>query len=130
MCKAGHVAERFSANRQCVTCNALKARQREALRGQADPSYRMYRNVLRRTGMALRGRASPTAAVGGDHPRLREHIAAQFRPGMSWDHYGQWEVDHIRPLSAARSLGELVEFGHYGNLQPLWRRENLQKGGA
>ncbi|MDA9478250.1 hypothetical protein XI03_27990 [Bradyrhizobium sp. CCBAU 65884] len=129
-CKAGHRAERFVSNRQCVACNAIKARQREALRGFTDPSFRMYRNTLRRTGMALRGRASPANAVGCDHPELRDHIAGQFRTGMCWERYRQWEVDHIRPLSSARTMSELISLCHFSNLQPLWRSENLRKGGA
>jgi len=90
----------------------------------------MFRNTLRRTGMALRGRASPAKALGCNHPELRDYIAARFRPGMTWEKYRQWEVDHVTPLSAARTLGELVELCHHKNLQPLWRRENLVKGGA
>jgi hypothetical protein len=90
----------------------------------------MYRNVLRRTGMALRGRASPAEAVGCAHPELRDHLAAQFRIGMHWGRYRQWEVDHIKPLSSARTLGELIALCHFSNLQPLWRSENLRKGGA
>jgi hypothetical protein len=129
-CREGHQSERYVSNRQCVACNAAKARHREQLRGVQDPSFRMYRNTLRRTGMALRGRASPANAVGCDHPELRDHIANQFRTGMSWERYRQWEVDHIMPLSSARTLGELIELCHYRNLQPLWRSENLRKGGA
>lgn len=129
-CKAGHFSDRFVSNRQCVACNAIKARQREALRGVNDPSFRMYRNTLRRTGMALRGRASPANAVGCDHPELRDHIAGQFQTEMCWEKYRQWEVDHVRPLSSARTLSELIELCHYSNLQPLWRSENLRKGGA
>lgn len=129
-CKAGHFSDRFVSNRQCVSCNAIKARQREAVRGFKDPSFRMYRNTLRRTGMALRGRASPVTAVGCDHPELRGHIAGQFRTGMCWEKYRQWEVDHVRPLSSARTLSELIALCHFSNLQPLWRSENLRKGGA
>ena len=129
-CREGHRAERYVSNRQCVACNAAKARQREQLRGVRDPSFRMYRNTLRRTGKALRGRASPADAVGCDHPRLHDHIANQFRIGMSWDRYRQWEVDHVRPLSSAQTLSELIALCHYSNLQPLWRSENLRKGGA
>lgn len=128
-CNAGHYSQRFISNRQCVACNAIKARQREALRGFTDPSFRMYRNTLRRTGMALSGLASPANAVGCDHSRLRDHIACQFRIGMSWETYRQWEVDHIKPLSSARTPCELIALCHYSNLQPLWRSENLRKGG-
>jgi hypothetical protein len=129
-CRAGHRAERYVSNRQCVACNAAKARQRERQRGVLDPSFRMYRNTLRRTGMALRGRASPANAVGCEHPELRDHIASGFRKGMSWELYRQWEVDHVTPLSAAGSLKELIGLCHFSNLQPLWRRDNQRKGGA
>lgn len=130
LCRDGHRSERYVTNRQCVACNAGKARQRELLRGFREPSFRMYRNTLRRTGMALRGCASPAEAVGCDHPELRNHIAAQFRHGMSWERYRQWEVDHIEPLALARCIDDLVRRCHYTNLQPLWRRENRIKGGA
>lgn len=129
-CRAGHHAERFTSNSQCVPCNALSARQREASRSVNDPSYRMYRNVLRRTGMALTGRASPAFAVGCDHHDLRNFIASQFRPGMTWERYRQWEVDHVAPLGGVSDLSELVSLCHYTNLQPLWRSENRRKGGA
>jgi hypothetical protein len=129
-CREGHRSERYVSNRQCVACNAAKARHREQLRCVRDPSFRMYRNVLRRTGMALRGRASPANAVGCDHAELRDHIAARFRTGMCWERYRQWEVDHVRPLSSARTLSELIVLCRYSNLQPLWRSENLRKGGA
>lgn len=127
-CKEGHFAERFVSNRQCVVCNRAKADAREHLRGLRDPSFRMYRNVLRRTGQALKGRASPVEALGCNHLGLRDHIVARFGPGMTWAKYRQWEVDHVAPLSSARTFGELIELCHFTNLQPLWRRENLVKG--
>ncbi|CAH2406837.1 hypothetical protein MES4922_570005 [Mesorhizobium ventifaucium] len=77
----------------------------------------------------VRARASPAGAVGCDHPELRDHIGSQFRPGMSWERYRQWEVDHVKPLGLARDIGELIQLCHYTNLQPLWRRENRAKGG-
>lgn len=130
VCRAGHLAERFISNRQCVACNVETARLREAARARSDPSYRMYRNAQRRAGQALRGAASPVGAIACTAPDLRAFIEGRFRPGMSWAKYGQWEVDHVRPLSAARSTDELIALCHYTNLQPLWKRENLMKGGA
>ena len=129
-CERGHLAERYVSNRQCVACNAAEARRREAVRGVKDPSFRMYRNAVRRAGMALKGVISPVAAVGCDHATLRDHISGRFRTGMTWDRYRQWEVDHIVPLSLASDTKELIDLCHYANLQPLWRRENRAKGGA
>jgi len=129
-CKFGHIAERYVSNRQCVHCNAEKATARERVKRATDPSYRMFRSVLNRSGQVLRGRVSPSEAVSCSHAVLQRHIAARFTDGMEWVRYGQWEVDHVIPLSAARSLNELVSLCHYRNLQPLWKRDNLIKGGA
>lgn len=129
-CKARHLAERFVSNRQCVACNATRARHREALKSRDDPAYRMYRNVQRRTGQALKGLASPVEVLACNENVLRSHIERRFQTGMSWAKYRQWEVDHIIPLSAAKTQGELISLCHFSNLQPLWKRENLIKGGA
>ncbi len=129
-CKAGHIAERFVTNRQCVECNARDARRWEWKRSIQDPSYRMYRNLQRRTGQALRGLVSPVQVIGCDRLKLKNFMQDRFRKGMCWEKYGQWEVDHIVPLSAASSFHELIALCHFTNLQPLWRQENLRKGGA
>jgi 5-methylcytosine-specific restriction endonuclease McrA len=50
-----------------------------------------------------------------------------FKEGMTWDNYGEWEIDHIIPLSSSNSEKELNKLFHYTNLQPLWAVENLKK---
>lgn len=130
LCKFGHMAERYVSNRQCVQCNAEKTVERDLRRRAADPTYRMFRSVLNRSGQVLKGRARPSNSVGCSKDTLTRHIEARFSDGMTWDRYGQWEVDHITPLSAARCLEHLIELCHYRNLQPLWKRDNLAKGGA
>ena len=48
---------------------------------------------------------------------------------MSWDNYGEWEIDHIIPLKYNNpSIEEVQERLHYSNTQPLWARENRAKG--
>lgn len=62
---------------------------------------------------------------------LRNHIEAQFKPGMSWANHGVWHVDHIVPLSwfpFKEDPSLLFVASHWTNLQPLWGRENLSKG--
>jgi hypothetical protein len=123
------LVERYVVNHHCVACNAIKARIREAERSIEDPSYRMYRNVQRRSGHALRG-ISPVAAIDCSAPKLKTHIENLFTPGMTWPKYGQWQVDHIEPLSGSLSPADLIDRCHYTNLQPLWMRDNQVKGGA
>lgn len=50
---------------------------------------------------------------------------------MSWDNYGKWHIDHIKPL-ADFDLSDPKQFKeacHYSNLQPLWAEENHKKIG-
>jgi hypothetical protein len=30
---------------------------------------------------------------------LKKHIESQFQPGMSWENYGEWHIDHVIPDS-------------------------------
>jgi len=61
---------------------------------------------------------------------LKEYLGEQFKDGMSWDNYGYygWHIDHIVPLSSAKTDEELYNLCHYTNLQPLWAKDNLKKG--
>jgi len=59
---------------------------------------------------------------------LKEYLQEQFKDGMSWDNYGSWHIDHIIPLSSAKTTEEFNTLCHYTNLQPLWASENLSKG--
>jgi hypothetical protein len=66
--------------------------------------------------------------IGCSPQFLKEHLQSQFKDGMSWDNYGSWHIDHIIPLSSAKTTEEFNKLCHYSNLQPLWASENLSKG--
>lgn len=127
-CHKGHISERYVSNKQCCKCNATKSKQRETKLCVINPPHRMYRSVQRRSGQCLKGRYSPREALGCSQSALREYVSQKFTKGMCWEKYGQWELDHIIPLSKAETLTELINLCHYKNLQPLWKRENQVKG--
>lgn len=42
--------------------------------------------------------------------------------------YFLWELDHITPLSKAKTEEEVLKLAHYLNIQPLWILDNRSKG--
>lgn len=52
---------------------------------------------------------------------FKARMESLFKNGMTWENYGEWEVDHIVPLSKGGKHSPQ-------NLQPLWRLENKIKG--
>ena len=59
------------------------------------------------------------------------HIESQFQPGMSWDNYGEWQIDHIMPLSMIDEKSDiepqLFALCNYKNCKPLWAYDNNSK---
>lgn len=77
-----------------------------------------------------KGRAgSAVKDLGCSVQELKQHIESKFRTGMSWKNFGEWEIDHIIPLSSfdLSKRKEFLKAAHYTNLQPLWRKENCSK---
>ena len=46
---------------------------------------------------------------------------------MSWDNRGEWDLDHIIPISEGKTLEDIYLLSHYSNFQPLWRKDNIKK---
>lgn len=83
----------------------------------------------KRNEPSLRKAGSAVKDLGCTLEFLEKHIEGQFQEGMTWDNYGEWEVDHIFPL-AKLDLTNSEDFAkacHYSNLQPLWWQDNLKK---
>lgn len=66
--------------------------------------------------------------VGCDPIFLKNYLEKKFTDGMSWENYGKWHIDHIIPLSSAKTEEDVIKLCHYTNLQPLWSEDNLKKG--
>lgn len=59
---------------------------------------------------------------------LKNDMVGKFTDGMSWDNYGDWEIDHIRPVISFTKETPIAEMNSLENLQPLWKIDNLKKG--
>jgi len=61
---------------------------------------------------------------------FKEYISKKFKKGMTWDNYGKWSIDHIKPCCNfnLKYLSEQKKCFNYKNCQPLWLEENIRKG--
>jgi|LakMenEpi03Aug12_release.lakeMendotaPanAssembly.Ray.scaffolds.fasta_scaffold316838_1 hypothetical protein len=91
-------------------------------------------NFSRRMRKALNGLKQGSSwkeLVGYDVIELKRHLEEQFVDGMSWENYGEWHIDHIKPLSSFNitdiNSDEFKKCWSLSNLQPLWAKDNLKK---
>ena len=99
-----------------------------------DPIFKMQRNVRARLYGFFRSlrtkKSNKTFDYVGCTPEfLMDHLSRLFKDGMTRENYGSkgWHIDHIIPLSLAKTEEDIKELCHYTNLQPLWWWENLYK---
>jgi len=100
-----------------------------------DIEYRMLHLIRNRIYYALSGniKSKSTAdLIGCSIDDLKSHLEKQFTDGMSWENYGDWHVDHIRPCCSFDMTDpeQQRECFNYTNLQPLWAKDNLAKGAS
>jgi hypothetical protein len=102
----------------------------------ADPSgvkskkfmYSCIRRMVKDYGAVKTG--STCELVGYTRDELICHIENLFVDGMSWDNYGEWHIDHIKPMSLffKEGINDPSIINALTNLQPLWALDNIKKG--
>jgi hypothetical protein len=69
--------------------------------------------------------------VGYTVDQLKSHLEKQFLPGMSWENYGKWHIDHKIPVAVFNITSfQDIDFHKcwaLDNLQPMWKIDNLKK---
>jgi hypothetical protein len=109
-------------------------RERSARKQKEDVGWRLGRCLRKRIWDAVRGISkkadSTQALIGCSAEELKRHLQIRFRPGMSWDNYGEWHIDHIRPCASFDLTDPEQQRAcfNFKNLQPLWAKDNLSKG--
>lgn len=96
-------------------------------------AYTLRKRLRTRLRSAIKRRQKIGSAIldlGCSIEYLQTYLESKFQPGMSWDNYGKWHIDHIIPLSKfdLQDIDQFSKAVHYTNLQPLWAVDNLIKG--
>lgn len=155
-CPHGHIAHRMTSSGRCVECNSNdKAKNRDKILAQSKEYMRrpevraarrryekdrkvgrpdlvltarmraMLRSCLKGRIKGVRGR------LGYTSKELQDHLERQFARGMTWDNIGEWEIDHIIPVSHfnIRSVDDPDFWMCWSltNLRPMWKSDNRKK---
>lgn len=110
--------------------DGVKRYRRE--RARNDINFRLMCRYRTRVYRALKGTYKPKGTaelIGCSIDNLKIHLERKFTEGMTWENYGEWHVDHIKPCASFNFANEheQLECFHYTNLQPLWAHDNLEK---
>lgn len=114
---------------------AIQDRKRRKLRSTAHGKLR--HNMSSLIARRLKRRLSQKKASLMDFlpytiEQLKVHLESHFLPGMSWDNYGRWHIDHRIPDCSFDYISVTDEAFQQcwslENLQPLWKKDNLEKG--
>lgn len=120
---------------ECRKCESKRESDRVTYRTNTDPGFKLKKLNASRLRIALKSTGGKNGEktmdwVGCSRDFLREHIKAQWKPGMTWDNHNVhgWHIDHIIPIASAKGDREKIkELSHYKNLQPMWADENIRK---
>jgi hypothetical protein len=98
-----------------------------------NPLFKLKRNINCLISSSIKNnnyiKVSRTNKIlGCSNEYFKVYIENQFINGMSWENRQEWHLDHIYPVSLAKDEEELIRLNHYTNFQPLWAKDNLQKG--
>jgi hypothetical protein len=88
-------------------------------------------NRIRIALLRISKNSSAYELTGCSWEELKIYLEKQFVDGMSWENYGRWHIDHIKPCCSfdLTDIEQQKICFHYTNLQPLWAIDNLKKSG-
>ena len=97
-----------------------------------DINFRITKSLRVRLYQALKHNsksADTISLLGCSLDELVLHIETLFSDGMTWDNYGEWHIDHIRPCASFNLMDveQQRECFNWKNLQPLWAEDNFAK---
>lgn len=101
-------------------------------RRKNDINFKLACNLRGRLNKAIKNNQKTGSAIndlGCSIEQLKIYLQSKFQFGMTWANYGEWQIDHIVPISSfdLTNREQLCKACHFTNLQPLWKKENLMK---
>jgi len=102
-----------------------------------DILYKLVCNIRSYISMVIRKSGfnkslKTTEILGCSFEEFKLYIENKFEPWMTWKNRGLyngefnygWDIDHIIPISSAKTEDDIIKLNHYTNLQPLCSKIN------
>lgn len=107
-------------------------RKRYEEKRSCDEVYIMTRKIRNSIRSSIRSinfkkKNRSTDILGCTMEEFVTYIKSTFLDGMNVENHGLWHLDHIIPISTAKTYEEAIELNHYTNFQALWAIDNLKK---
>lgn len=114
----------------------IKRRKIHLRRLENDPLYKLRIAYVRRLNKCMKRLTIKNMTflenLGCSLDEFKIYLEQRFESWMNWNNYGKyngelnygWDLDHIVPISTARTEEEFYKLSHYTNLQPLCSKVN------
>lgn len=114
----------------------IKKYQREykSVRSTYDNLFKLSKNIrtLVKNSLNFKKSKKTKEIIGCEIDDLKVYLEDKFEHWMNWENYGLyngelnygWDIDHIIPLSSAKTEEDVIKLSHYTNLQPLCSKVN------
>ena len=115
--------------------NAQKIRDSKNYKRKTNHLFRLKCNIRNLILISIRKnnytkKSKTYQILGCSFEEFKNHLESKFQTWMNWDNYGNpkdgiielnktWDIDHIIPISSAKTEEDILKLNHYTNLQPL-----------
>ena len=124
--------EWYKNNKESIT---IKRRISKTIKKENDPIFKFKLDIsklilagIKSNGYIKKNRTEEI--LGCTIKEFKIYIESKFENWMNWDNKGNWngipteintswDIDHIIPISLAKTEEETIKLNHYTNLQPL-----------
>lgn len=118
--------EKYAAYMTRITTRMSERRQTEPLYATKQSVSGLLRTCFKRKGFRKNSRTADI--LGCSIEQFKQHVERLFLPGMCFEKkQGMWHLDHIVPVSLARTEEEIAWLSRWENIRPMWGLENILK---
>lgn len=134
---------RYSVTRKSKRVKLTKEEKTEKYRiwqnnrKRIDPNFKLDRNIrnlIQNSFKVVNNKKSSKTVdiLGCTVKEFKNYLESKFEDWMNWQNHGKyngtfnsgWDLDHIVPVSSAKTSEDIIRLNHYTNFQPLCSKVN------